>query len=254
MIYGIGGCEGNKEEIFQTAWDKGIRIFDSGYGYSGILVNDRFLGDFLKDKKDYVIINKLPLFSKAYPIDIYTCSDTELEKAIRFIFNMQLAATGQHHFEYYLYHAIFDMQHRKGYCLRKDLDLYKRIQPILEKLKKEGKINHIGFSAHCDLSKLKLFIETMKKINADIDTTMVSYNPLNKDGISNLKNGIWDAPGHKGLEYLKSNNFTIINMRPTEEGKCNAKEAFELIRKEQLIDITLVGTSNKQHLLENIGE
>ena len=31
MIYGIGGCRGNKEEVYQTAWDKGIRIFDSGY-------------------------------------------------------------------------------------------------------------------------------------------------------------------------------------------------------------------------------
>lgn len=254
MIYGIGGCRGNKEEVYQTAWDEGIRIFDSGYGYSGPLVNDRFLGDFLKDKKDYKIINKLPLFDKVYPVDIYTCSDAELEKSIRFIFNMQLAATRQEYFEYYLYHAIFDMQFSKGYSIRKDLDLYKRIQPILEKLKQEGKINHIGFSAHCSLTKLKLFVETMKKINADIDTAMISYNPLNKDGIEKSTDKVWAAPGHKGLEYLKSNGFTIINMRPTEEGKINAKDAYELIINEPLIDIALVGTSNKQHLLEDIGE
>lgn len=254
MVYGIGGCRGNKEEVYQTAWDKGIRIFDSGYGYSGILVNDRFLGDFLKDKKDYKIINKLPLSSKVYPVDIYTCSDAELEKSIRFVFNTQLAATGQKYFEFYLYHAIFDMQYSKGYSIRKDLDLYKRIQPILEKLKQEGKINHIGFSAHCSLTKLKLFVETMKKMNADIDTAMISYNPINKDGIEKSTNKVWAAPGKKGLFYLKENHFYVINMRPTEEGKCDAKEAFELIRKEPLIDITLVGTSNKQHLLEDIGE
>lgn len=254
MIYGMGGCHSNKEEVYQAAWDKGIRIFDSGYGYSGTLVNDMFLGKFLRDKEGYTIINKLPLFAKVYPVDIYVCSDKELEKAIRFVFGMQLGATGQDHFEYYLYHALFDMQHTKGYSMRKDLDLYKRIQPILEKLKAEGKINHIGFSAHCDLSKLKIFVETMKKMNADLDTAMVSYNPLNKDGISNVKDGIWDAPGKKGLQYLKDNGFVIMNMRPTEEGRCNAKEAFALIREEPLIDITLVGTSNVKHLLENIGE
>lgn len=254
MIYGIGGCHPNKEEVYKTAWDKGIRIFDTGWGYGGTLVNDMFLGQFLKDKKGYQIINKLPLFAKVYPYDIYSCSDVELEKAIRFVLGMQLAATGQDHFYAYLYHAIFDMQHSKGYSIRKDLDLYKRIQPILEKLKKEGKFEHIGFSAHCDLSKLKLFVETMKKMNADMDIAMISYNTLNKDGISNLKNGIWDAPGKKGLEYLKSNHFTTICMRPTEEGRCDAKESYALIRNEPLIDIVLIGTRNKEHLLENKGE
>ena len=254
MVYGMGGCRNNKEEVYQAAWDNGIRVFDSGYGYSGILANDRFLYQFLKDKKDYKIINKLPLFKSCYPVDIYTCSDEELEKQIRFVLNMQLSASGQDHFFAYLYHAIFDMQWSKGYSIRKDLELYKRIQPILEKLKKEGLFEHIGFSAHCSLSKLKLFVETMRKINADMDIAMISYNPLNKDGLEKTKNGVWAAPGYKGLKYLKDNGFYIVDMRPTEEGQCNAKEAFELIRKEPLIDMTLIGTSKVEHLLEDIGE
>lgn len=254
MIYGMGGCRDNKEEVYQAAWDNGIRVFDSGIGYSGTLVNDRFLGQFLEDKKDYRIINKLPLFAKVYKDDPYTESDEKLEKEIRLILNMQLAATRQDHFYCYMYHAIFDRQYTPDYSIRNDLELYKRVQPILEKLKQEGKFEHIGFSAHCSLTKLKLFIETMKKMNADIDTAMISYNPLNKDGVERWTNGVWAAPGHKGLEYLKRNNFYIINMRPTEEGRIDAKEAYELIRKEPLIDMTLVGTSNVKHLLEDIGE
>ena len=189
-IIGLGGCEGNKEEVFQYAWDRGIRFFDSGFGYSGIGVNDKFLGDFLKDKKreEYQICNKLPLFDGLYQEEFkksrFEMNDEELEFAIRKTLEIQLKRCGVEYFDIYMYHAIYDEQHQQDFDLERWTFEYKRIGKVLAKLKTEGLIKEIGFSSHVSFEKLYYFITEMENAFGKdfMKYAEVSYNILNDTG------------------------------------------------------------------------
>lgn len=254
MEIGLGGCQSNKEEIFPLAWEKGIRIFDDGWRYNGTLNNTQFLGEFLKDKDNYKIIEKIPLLHNLniYNVDLYTCSDEELESEVRRIFQIQLDTMKQTYFEYYLFHAIFDNCSRKDFSFVKETELYIRVWKVLNKLKEEGKIGHIGFSAHISFELLYRFIMKMEKYNCKMDTAMVSYNIKNKDGVKVPNKDCWSSPGIDGINFLKNRGYTLINMMITERNTIPANEAYEFAGKAPF-DIILTGTSNKKHLLNNIG-
>lgn len=253
MEIGLGGCHSNKEEVFEAAWEKGIRIFDDGWGYSGKLENTKFLGQFLQNKKDYKVIEKLPLMESLhlYNIDLYNCSDEDLDKEIRRVFQIQLDTMNQIYFEYYLIHAVFDNQFKKEFSFVKESDLYVRVWKILNNLKEEHKIGHIGFSAHIPFGLLYRFIMKMEKYNCKMDVAEISYNLKNENGVTNSKD-VWPASGIDGVEFLKNKGYTLINMMVTERNTIPAKEAYEFAKKAPF-DIILTGTSNKKHLLNNIG-
>ena len=271
MKIGMGGCEPNKEEVFQHAWDRGVRVFDSGRGYSGPRVNDLFLGEFLKDKKDFQIINKLPLFDKLYIENFgksrFEMTDDELEFSIRKILESQLQDCGVEKFDTYMYHAVYDEKFMPIFDLIKWTTEYKRIGKILAKLKSEGLIDKIGFSAHINYQLLYYFVEEMEKAfgNNFLEVAEISYNILNNNGVDQQhlpwiarQNAImvWDAPGLEGLKYLKSKGMYIIDMMPTESGRIsqvsNAPDwydwAYRFIRETKEIDMVLAGTSSVKHL------
>ncbi len=263
---GMGGCEGNA--CFQYAWDNNIRFFDSGWGYHGG-ENDSYLKEFLKDKTDYVICQKLPLFDGLYQEKFgkssYRMTDEELDKAIRKIFDEQCERCGVEYFDIYMLHAIFDMQHSPSYDIYSDIDLYKRIVAILLKLKEENKIGHIGFSAHITFERLCLFLNEVDPENKIFDVAEVSYNVLNNNGASVEKPTpfvamhnvmVWDAIGERGIKYLKDKGYFIIDMMATESGRLlQISTAPDFIRwnlsfinDNKNIDLILAGTQNPKHL------
>ena len=263
---GMGGCEG--KECFQYAWDNNIRFFDTGWGYHGG-ENDSYLKDFLKDKTDYVICQKLPLFDglyqERYGKSSYRMTDEELEKAIRDIFSEQCKRCGVEYFDIYMLHAIFDMQHSSKYNIYDDIDLYKRISSILLKMKAEGKIGHIGFSAHITFERLCLFLNEVDPDNKIFDVAEVSYNALNNIGASVERPSpfvamhnvmVWDAIGERGIRYLKEKGYFIIDMMPTESGRLLQVSTapdfirwnLSLISMNKDIDLILAGTKNPKHM------
>ena len=263
---GMGGCEGN--DCFQYAWDNGVRFFDTGWGYSGG-ANDNALKEFLKDKEDYVICQKLPLFGQLY-VDMfgktpYQMTDAELSKAVNTIFEKQCERCGVEFFHIYMFHAIFDMQHSNNYDIYADIDLYKRMASILLKLKEEGKIQHIGFSAHITFERLCLFLQEVDPENKIFDVAEVSYNVLNNTGASVERPNpfsamhnvvVWDAIGERGIQYLKDKGYFIIDMMPTESGRLlQISTAPDFIRwnlsfinDNKNIDLILAGTKNPKHM------
>lgn len=263
---GIGGCEGNG--CFQYAWDHNIRFFDTGWGYHGGK-NDNYLRDFLKDKTDYVICQKLPLFDGLYKEKFgrssYDMTDEELEKAVRSIFKEQCERCGVEFFHIYMLHAIFDMQHSGTYNIYDDIDLYKRMVKILIKLKEEGKVQHLGFSAHITFERLCLFLNEVDPENKIFDVAEVSYNVLNNIGssvekptpfVSMHKVMVWDAIGERGIKYLKDKGYFIIDMMPTESGRLLQISTapdflrwnLSFINDNKNIDLILAGTSKPAHL------
>lgn len=260
----MGGCGSNKKEIFQYAWDNNIRLFDSGWGYSGIGVNDTFIGEFIQDKNrdEIVICNKLPLFNDLYKQEfggnINELSKEELEKAIDVIIKEQLKRNNTNYFDIYMLHALYDDKYGENRLGK--IDLYKRIVSILVKYYEKGIIKRLGFSAHIDFEKLYYFTNEMKREFGDLlDVAEVAYNVLNNNGKSYIANRydvmVWDAVGDDGLKLLKDLNYKIINMMPNESGRLELLSTapdfinwnYRFIYNNKYIDYVLAGTSSIRH-------
>lgn len=265
---GIGGCFAD-DHIMEYAWNNGVRLFDSGWGYQGNLVFETKLGNFIEKHKDkrseMIIVDKLPLFDKIY-IDefkkpLWDMTDDELLHAITKILSVQLKTLKTDYIDYYLLHAIFDDQHNQ--CPHFTVDVYRRILKILNGFKENGIIKHTGFSGHITFEKLYYFINETADLGMDV--AEVSYNVLNNNGVNAMeKKGwnaytdvhVWSAPGEKGLQLLKDKGFIILDCMPHESGRlgylCSAPDWYEwndrFIFKNKNIDYVLVGTSSEKHL------
>lgn len=266
----VGGCHLNKEQVFNHAWEKGCRLFDSGFGYSGPGVNDVAIGEIVtkNHKRDeFMICQKLPLYGELYKEsfgkDLRDMDDTEMESAIRKVFDIQCQRCQTDYFDIYMYHAIYDTRFRADFDLQKETDFYIRVGKVLAKLKSEGKINHIGFSSHNVFEYLYYFVEEMEKAlgKTFMDVAEVSYNVLNSSGNKHTlftdvyHITVWDSAGEKGLKYLKDKGYFIIDMMPTESGRLFEVDTSDnwrdwnlrFIRENRNIDIVLAGTSSVKH-------
>lgn len=278
---GIGGCHQNKEEVFSYAFENrnGPIVLDSGWGYTGTLVNTSFIGEFIKDKNrdDFVIIEKLPLFKKMYVEEfgksLFEMSVEEMRPAIDKVIQTQLQITGTKYFDAYLLHAIYDDQYSQNPEME-DIEAYKRIVQVLLEYKEKGIIKHIGFSAHVGFLKLYHFCEEINKaFPKALDVAEVSYNILNNKGhtqkepcyfAKQYKVMVWDAIGEEGIKYLKDNGYFVIDMMPHESGRIGqistAEDWFRWADRFALnnknIDVVLEGTSYIPHfqmMLEEAG-
>ena len=267
---GMGMCFCTPE-VMDYAYSKNIRLIDLGFGYQGANVAEKQVGEWLegKDRSEFYIVDKLPLFEglyvKKFGESIYNMTDERLEECVRAVLNEQLEYTKAQYFDAYLLHAVFDLQHSKDYDITLDLDLYKRLVPILLKLKEEGLIKAIGFSAHITYERLCLFLSEVDPENKVFTVAEVSYNVLNDKGASIEKPSafvrmhgltVWDAIGEKGIHHLKEKGYTIIDMMPHESGRmnelCTAPDFYKwndtFINKNPDLDYILLGTTN----IENV--
>ena len=268
---GCGGCGANIE-VLEYAYSKGVTTMDSGWGYQNEHGFDRILGGFLEKHKDerekFQIINKLPLFDELYKKrfgwSLGDASDEQLEYGIRDILKEQLEICHTTYFDRYLMHALDDDRHSDNRVL--DLDLYKRIIKILIKIKKEGLIKHIGFSAHINFERLYFLVSEFKKEFGDeVDTAEVAYNVLNNTGVDEFHPSrfaqmhgimVWDSVGEKGIQFLKDNGYYLICMMPLESGRVTQitsapdwiKWCLRFVMDNKNFDIYLSGTSYTKHL------
>lgn len=266
---GMGMCFCNKETM-DYAYNHNVRLVDLGFGYQGTNVAERMFGEWISDKErsEFYIIDKLPLFNGLYTDkfkkSLYLMNDKDLEQCVREVLNEQLEHTKAKYFDAYLLHAIFDMQHHQNYDIDADINLYKRLVPILLKLKEEGLIKAIGFSAHVTYERLLMFLNEVDPENKVFSVAEVSYNTLNDKGANSEKPSafnqlhslvVWDAIGEKGIKYLKDKGFTIIDMMPHESGRMKqlstAPDYYRwndtFICNNENIDYILVGTTNPEH-------
>jgi predicted aldo/keto reductase-like oxidoreductase len=144
----------------------------------------------------------------------------------------------------------------------KETERDKRIGKILAKLKTEGLIKKIGFSAHLKYELLYYWVEEMEKAFGPefLQVAMVSFNILNdkKDNwLAKFYNiTVWDAAGKEGIDYLKSKNMTLIDMMPTESGRIGQVSmnqdwfnwAHRYIRDYSSMDYVLLGSHYIKHL------
>ena len=229
------------EEMFDYAIEKGVNYFDTAWGYHGGQ-SELVVGKLLKKypRESYYIADKFPGYDLA-----------NFGKAEE-IFEEQLKKVGVEYFDFYLFHSVC-----KNNIEQYLDDSYGTYEYLMEQ-KRNGRIRHLGFSAHAEVPDLERFLN---KFGKDIEFCQLQINWFD-----------WTfQKAEQTLALLTSYHIPVWVMEPVRGGKLAAlapkhEEKLKALRPEEsmagwcfrflqtLPNCTLVlsGMSNFAQLKENI--
>ncbi len=228
-------------KMVDYAMEHGVNYYDTAWGYhdgNSELVMGRALKKYPRDS--YYLATKFPGY------------DLSNMDKVQEIFEKQLEKCGVEYFDFYLFHNVCEM----------NIDAYLNkaygIYDYLLKQKKEGRIRHLGFSAHGSVEVMKRFLEAYGK---DMEFCQIQLNYLD-----------WSFQDAKGkVELLDQYNIPVWVMEPlrggklaslTEEESAKLKElrpdetipawAFRFLQSIPSVTMVLSGMSDMTQMQENI--
>ncbi len=190
----------NEEEATKQllhAIEKGVNYIDTAYVYHGG-TSEAFVGKFVQE---HGLRDKLHLVTKLPCWKVETYEDFE-----KFM-NEQMANLRTDVIDFYLLHSLDIKTFRKV----KDLGVF----DFMDKIKKEGKVKHMGFSFH---DEFPAFEEMVKAY--DWDFCQIQLNYLDTDYQAGLK----------GYELATSLGIPVVIMEPLKGGRLSnpPKEVLDL--------------------------
>ncbi len=229
------------KEMIAYAMEQGINYYDTAWGYhSG--KSEIVMGEVLSayPRESFYLASKFPGYDLAN-ID-------KVEK----IFEEQLRKCRVDYFDFYLIHNVCELN------VNQYLNPKYRIYKYLLEQKKNGKIRHLGFSAHGNLDTIKRFLDVYGK---DMEFCQLQVNWLD-----------WEFQNAKEKMALVSDcgipvwvmepvrGGSLVNLKPEYEERLralrpdatNAEWAFRFLQSLPEVKVTLSGMSNDAQLKENI--
>lgn len=177
------------EEMVAYAMEQGINYYDTAWGYhsgNSETVIGKTLGKY--PRENFYLATKFPGYDLA-----------NMPK-VKEIFEKQLEKCGVDYFDFYLFHNVCEMN------IDAYLDKQYGIYEYLMEQKRNGRIRHLGFSAHGDLDVMKRFLEAYGK---DMEFCQIQLNYLD-----------WSFQNAEAkVELLKSYNIPVWVMEPLRGGK-----------------------------------
>lgn len=228
-------------EMVDYALEHGINYYDTAWGYHA-------------GNSELAVANAL----KNYPREKYKLADkfpgydlANMDK-VKEIFEEQLKKCGVDYFDFYLIHNVCELN------INEYLDPKYGIYDYLLEQKKNGRIRHLGFSAHGAMPVLKRFVEAYGE-NMEFGQLQVNWAD-------------WSFQGAKDkVKYFTDNNIPVWVMEPVRGGKLAslpekyaatlrelrpeasaAEWAFRFLQTLTEVKVTLSGMSNFEQLKENI--
>ena len=219
----------------------GFTYFDTAHGY-------------LEGKSEVAIRECLV---KRYPRESFTLTDKLTsymfanEEDIYKVFDEQLKICGVDYFDFYLMHA----QGRSNYEQYKRCHAYEAAQ----KLKRQGKIKHVGLSFH-DTAE---FLDKILTENPDVELVQIQLNYVDFDDP--------EVQSRKCLDVCIKHNKPVVVMEPVKGGSLVnlPKEADDLLRGlnggsnasyavrfaagQQNVFMVLSGMSDMAQMQDNVG-
>ncbi|MBR5509361.1 MAG: aldo/keto reductase [Lachnospiraceae bacterium] len=224
------------------AMEKGINYYDTAWGYHGgnsELVMGRVLGRY--PRESYYLATKFPGYDLG-----------NMDK-VEEIFEKQLEKCGVEYFDFYLFHNVNEMN-IDAYLDNETYGIY----TYLMKQKENGRIRHLGFSAHGTIETMKRFLEAYGK---DMEFCQIQLNWLDwsfqdaKGKVELLKeynSPVWVMEPLRGGKLAKissPNTAKLKALRPDEE---TPAWAFRFLQSIEGVTMVLSGMSDEQQLKENI--
>ncbi len=233
--------ESATQKMVDYAMEHGVNYYDTAWGYhngNSELVMGKALSKYPRDS--YYLATKFPGY------------DLSNMDKVEEIFEKQLEKCGVEYFDFYLFHNVCEMN--IDAYLNREYGIYE----YLLKQKKEGRIRHLGFSAHGSVEVMKRFLEAYGK---DMEFCQIQLNYLD-----------WSFQDAKGkVELLNQHNIPVWVMEPlrggklaslTEEETAKLKElrpeetvpawAFRFLQSLPSVTVVLSGMSDMTQMQENI--
>lgn len=228
-------------KMVDIAIKQGVNYFDTAWGYhdgNSELVMGRALSRY--PRESFYLADKFPGY------------DLSNMDKVEEIFEKQLEKCGVEYFDFYLFHNVCEMN------INEYLDEKYGIYDYLVKQKENGRIRHLGFSAHGSVAVMKRFLE---KYGHAMEFCQIQLNWLD-----------WEFQDAKAkVELLKEYKLPVWVMEPLRGGKLASLPeeaesklkalrpdegipawAFRFLQSIPEVTVILSGMSNEEQMLDNI--
>jgi hypothetical protein len=228
-------------EMVRYAIEKGINYYDTAWGYhagNSELVVGKILSNY--PRENFYLASKFPGY------------DLSNMGKVEEIFEQQLKKCRVDYFDFYLFHNVCEMN-IDGY-LNPEYGIY----DYLMKQKENGRIRHLGFSAHGNYETMKRFLDAYGSSMefCQIQLNYLDYSFQNAKAKIELLNEyhipVWVMEPLRGgkLANLSDEYSTKLKeLRPNEEIPA---WAFRFLQTLPEVTVTLSGMSNLEQLKANI--
>lgn len=228
-------------EMIAYCMKSGINYYDTAYGYHGGQ-SELVVGELLKNynRDSFYLASKFP----GYDL-------TNMPK-VREIFEEQLKKCQVEYFDFYLFHNVCEMN------IDAYLDPKYGIFDYLIEQKKNGRIRHLGFSAHGSIKCITRFLEAYGKDMefGQIELNYFDYKFQDAKGKVDLLNK-WNIPIWV-MEPVRGGQLASLSEEATEKLKAARPDedvpawAFRFLQSIPGVTMTLSGMSNIQQVKANI--
>ena len=227
--------------LIDEAMRNGVNYYDTAWGYHGGN-SELFMGKALSryPREGFYLASKFPGYDLG-----------NMEK-VEEIFQRQLEKCRVDYFDFYLFHNVCEMN------IDAYLDPKYSIYDYLTKQRREGRIRHLGFSAHGSLEVMKRFLEAY---GADMEFCQIQLNYLDwtfqsaKEKVELLDSyhiPVWVMEPLRGGRLAKlsaEHEQTLKALRPNESIPA---WAFRFVQSIPSVTMTLSGMSTPEQLRDNL--
>ena len=224
------------------AFESGINYFDTAWGYHAGY-SETVMGECLSGypRDSFYLADKFP----GYDLSNFPKAEE--------IFEKQLAKCGVEYFDFYLMHNVCELN------IEYYLDPKYGILDYFRRQKENGRIKHLGFSAHGRLDCIKRYMEVYGDFMefCQIQLNWFDWTFQNaKDVVAYLNDReipIWVMEPVRGGRLLSLDDEDTASLQAMRPGKSLAWWAFRFLTDIPTVKVVLSGMSNEEQLAENIG-
>lgn len=228
-------------EMVAYAMEKGINYYDTAWGYhagNSEIVMGKVLRNYPRDS--YYLASKFPGY------------DSSNMTKVAEIFEKQLEKTGMEYFDFYMFHNVCE-KNIDGY-LNPEYGIFE----YLMEQKKNGRIKHLGFSAHGEYPVMKRFLEAYGEA---MEFCQIQLNYLDWDFqkakekvdlLDSYNIPVWVMEPLRGGILAKLSEENVVKLQALRLDETVPAWAFRFLQSIPSVTVTLSGMSNMEQLAENI--